>query len=77
MYVINNTAVQYGGGILVNEECVAVGPCFFQIDGFNGSITEMDIRIVMEGNKAGRAGDSIFGGCLESCHLKTPIQPFF
>ena len=32
----------------------------------------------MEGNKAGRAGDSIFGGCLESCYLKTPsIQPFF
>lgn len=32
MYVINNTAVHYGGGILVNEECVAETPCFFQID---------------------------------------------
>ena len=45
MYVINNTAVQYGGGILVNEECVAETPCFFQIDGFNGNITELKTTV--------------------------------
>ena len=76
MYMINNTAVQYGGGILVNMECVAETPCMFQIDGFNGNITELDVRIEMEGNKAGSAGDSIFGGCLESCYLQlNPVNP--
>ena len=27
--------------------------------------------IVMEGNQAGKAGDFIFGGCLDSCYLAT------
>ena len=68
--IVNNTAVQYGGGILV-DECIADDPCFFQIEEFNGSFTELDVNIVMEGNRAGIAGDSIFGGCLETCYLNT------
>ena len=69
--IINNTAVWYGGGILADDECITDDPCFFQADGFDGSFTDLDVRVVMEGNRAGRAGDSIFGGCLETCYLKT------
>ena len=65
----NNTAVQYGGGILVDDICIIDVPCFFQVDGFDGSFTDLDVSIVMEGNRAGIAGDSIFGGCLETCYL--------
>ena len=68
--MVNNTAVQYGGGVQV-DQCITEAPCFFQIDGFDGNFTEMDISIVMEGNKARKAGDSIFGGCLETCYLNT------
>ena len=65
-YIVNNTAVQYGGGILA--ECAVEHYCFFQTGNLN--YTQMDARVVMEGNRAGKAGDSIFGGCLNSCSLK-------
>ena len=68
--LVNNTAVQYGGGVLVGE-CITEDPCFFQIDGFDGNFTELDVSIVMEGNRAGIAGGSIYGGCLETCYLST------
>ena len=69
--MVNNTAVQYGGGILADDECITEAPCFFQIEEFDGSFTELDVSIVMEGNRAGIAGDSLFGGCLETCYLNT------
>ena len=67
VYIVNNTAVQYGGGILVDDECTKGQYCFFQTDNLN--YTQMDVRVVMEGNQAGKAGDIIFGGCLNSCYL--------
>ena len=70
VYIVNNTAVRYGGGILVDEECTMERYCFFQTGFVN--YTQMDARVVMEGNRAGKAGDSIFGGCLHSCNLVTP-----
>ena len=79
--MVNNTAVQYGGGILAVSECNTKVPCFFQIGEFDGNFIELDVSIVMEGNRAGIAGDSIFGGCLESCYLnaglsqKMPLTP--
>ena len=66
VYIVNNTAVRYGGGILA--ECAVGHYCFFQTGNLN--YTQMDARVVMEGNRAGKAGDSIFGGCLNSCYLK-------
>ena len=69
--IVNNTAVWHGGGILVDDECINKAPCFFHIDGFDGNFTELDVSIAMEGNRAGIAGDSIFGGCLETCYLNT------
>ena len=69
VYIINNTAVWYGGGILADDECTKGRYCFFQTGNLN--YTQMDARVVMEGNRAGKAGDSIFGGCLNSCYLKT------
>jgi len=65
VYIVNNTAVQYGGGILADDECTIGRDCFFQTGNLN--YTRMDARVVMEGNRAGKAGDSIFGGCLNSC----------
>ena len=74
VYIVNNTAIQYGGGILADDECTAASYCFFQISneylGLNS--TQLDVRFIMEGNRAGRAGDSIFGGCLKSCFLDSP-----
>ena len=58
VYIINNTAVQYGGGILADEECKKGRYCFFQIGNLN--YTQMDTKVIMEGNRAGKAGDSIF-----------------
>ena len=69
VYIVNNTAVRYGGGILAEDECTLEHYCFFQTDTLN--YTRMDARVVMEGNRAGKAGDSIFGGCLNSCYQKT------
>ena len=70
VYIVNNTAVQYGGGILGYDECKKGCYCFFQAGNLN--YTQMDARVVMEGNRAGKAGDSIFGGCLNSCYMTTP-----
>ena len=69
VYIVNNTAVQYGGGILAEDECTMEHYCFFQSGKIN--YTQMDARVLMEGNRAGKAGDSIFGGCLHSCYLIT------
>ena len=66
VYIVNNTAVRYGGGIL-DGECIAGCYCFFDKPS-NLNYTQMGARVVMEGNRAGKAGDSIFGGCLNSCY---------
>ena len=72
VYIVNNTAVRYGGGIIADDECIVEHYCFFQTNNVN--YTRMDARVVMEGNRAGKAGDSIFGGCLSSCYL-TMLSP--
>ena len=70
VYIVNNTAVQYGGGILADDKCtMGQHYCFFQTGNLN--YTQMDARVVMDGNRAGKAGDSIFGDCLNFCLQKT------
>ena len=74
VYIVNNTAVRYGGGILADEECAKGHYCFFQTAAGYLNYTHMDTRVVMEGNRAGKAEDSIFGGCLHSCYLAPPFS---
>ena len=45
VYIVNNTAVQYGGGI-VDDECTKGRYCFFQTGNLN--YTQTDARVVME-----------------------------
>ena len=66
--ISNNTAEQYGGGIAISENCSIYSafraqqiPCFFDIKGKDKQ------DITMSGNRANIAGDSIYGGSLESC----------
>ena len=35
VYIVNNTAVRYGGGILADDECTVGRYCFFQTDDLN------------------------------------------
>ena len=61
LFISNNTAEQYGGGIDILEHCSFYRSCFFGIHG------DDEPRITMSGNRAKIAGDSIYGGSLESC----------
>ena len=54
--IVNNHAFGYGGGIAIKGGCRATESCFYKND--------MG-RVIMTGNKAGIAGDSIYGGNLE------------
>ena len=54
--IINNHAFGYGGGIAIKGGCRATESCFYK--------NNMG-RVIMTGNKAGIAGDSIYGGNLE------------
>ena len=60
LYILNNTAKTYGGGIVAGEECKCI---------FRNMPT-----IIMINNTAGIAGDSIYGGSLDTCdhELFTP-----
>ena len=78
IYVTNNSATQYGGAIAVDEECTKMTKCFFQLHSPSPCSDRQEIlqkincyhiRIVLENNTAGIAGDSIFGGELETCTI--------
>jgi len=51
VYIVNNTAMQYSGGIVADDVCVVEHYCFFQTGNLN--YTQMDARVVMKGNRAG------------------------
>jgi len=70
VYIVNNTAVRYGGGILADEEYSKGHYCFFQTGYLN--YTQMDTRVVMEGNTAGKAED-IFRK-LQKDYIQTPFS---
>ena len=78
IYMTNNSATQYGGAIAVDEECTKMTKCFFQLHSPSPCSDQQEIlqkincyhiRIVLENNTAGIAGDSIFGGELETCTI--------
>ena len=77
IYMTDNTALHCGGGIAVSGACSETTYCFFQTDHLvwknetHPDFRTCDIAVFMRNNTAGLAGDSVFGGCLDSCLLKT------
>ena len=61
LVISNNTVTEYGGAIVVAEHCSLYRYCFFDIVG------EDEQKIRMTDNRARIAGNSIYGGSLESC----------
>ena len=58
--IVNNHASGYGGGIAIKGGCRATESCLYK----NADDLRTG-RVIMTGNKAGIAGDSIYGGNLE------------
>ena len=70
LYLANNTASYHGGAIFVNDCKNTYPDCFIQIeDLYKSSNTIGNVKIVLENNTAEVAGNSIYGGSLEACHL--------
>ena len=76
LYLANNTASYHGGAIFV-KDCSSARPvdCFIQIEGLykssNNSYKVPDnVSVILENNTAEVAGDSIYGGSLETCYLE-------
>ena len=75
LYMANNTASYHGGAIFA-KDCSSVGSvdCFIQIEGLYKSIDNYkvpdNVSVILENNTAEVAGDSIYGGFLETCYLE-------
>ena len=75
LYMANNTASYHGGAIFV-EDCSSVGSvdCLIQIECMHKSrdiyYVPNDASVVLENNTAEVAGNSIYGGLLETCYLE-------
>ena len=67
LLITNNTAKMYGGAISANEQCINMDLCFFQKLKLQDSREPM--VVIMKNNTAEVAGDSIYGGSMESCYL--------
>ena len=81
VYIQNNYAQNYGGGIYAEFECSeAVPPCFYGTDSENISVYLVD-------NNASKAGDAVYGGSIDRCftasnsilrnHQKVPFDNVF
>ena len=72
LYIQHNHAEQYGGGIIVKTRCAGgemQALCFFQIA---KEAQGQGSHVYMSGNVAGKGiSNSIYGGDLENCFLKT------
>ena len=69
VYIANNSAKGYGGGIYTDETCEERNlekKCFFQFEGNHTS----NRSLVFSGNQAKLGGDIIFGGCLSNCEIQ-------
>ena len=83
LYMANNTASYHGGAIFV-KDCSSVGSvdCFIRIEDLYKSITSNnytvpdDVSAILESNSAEEAGNSIYGGSLETCYLYLDIATF-
>lgn len=67
--IINNTVSHAGGGICVESQCLQTKPrCFYQFEYVNASLLST-IKVVVENNSAGHAGDNLFGGLVDYCYM--------
>ena len=70
LYIQDNHAERYGGGIMFESGCNDLEICFFQVPKhFNR------MAVQMSGNTADTAGTSIYGGSLENCFMKANRDP--
>ena len=79
LHIQDNKARDYGGGLMIRSQC---SRCFIQsTSNYSDSVSSNENalpQIQMSGNRAGIAGDSIYGGDLENCFFEstgTPIRP--
>ena len=65
--LIENSVTEYGGGIFTDQSCEDkhINDCFFQVEPFTSASKQLNFK----GNRAGMAGDEIFGGCLPNCYI--------
>ena len=81
LYMVNNTASYHGGAIFA-KDCSSTGSvdCFIQIEGLyklsNNIKVPDNVSVILENNTAEVAGDSIYGGSLETCNLEYIINIF-
>ena len=66
--ITNNYASRFGGGIVINQGLVRnyVTPCSYQLLP-TGDILSSGAHVIMKDNRAGTAGDAIYGGDLLMC----------
>ena len=75
LYMANNTASYHGGAIFV-KDCSSIGSvdCFIQIEGLYKSSNNYkvpdNVSVILENNTAEVAGNSIYGGSLETCYFE-------
>ena len=73
LYIQDNHAESYGGGIMFESGCNEPEICFFQVSKhFNCS---KGMAVQMSSNTADTAGTSIYGGSLENCFMKANRAP--
>ena len=73
LYIQDNHAESYGGGIMFESGCSEPEICFFQVPKHFNSSKGMAVQ--MSGNTADTAGTSIYGGSLENCFTKANNAP--
>ena len=67
---IGNSARHRGGAIYVAFTEIAGPYCFFQLEEvFNIDYADANVQLTFEGNHAPIAGDAIYGGRVDSCHM--------
>ena len=75
LYMANNTASYHGGAIFVRDCSKAHSvDCFIQIECMYKSLYNYEVpdnvSVILENNTATVAGNSIYGGLLETCYLE-------
>ena len=66
LYVRNNHALNYGGGIAIRTAGKILRQCFFEFQNNNTKTV-----LYLSGNTAGIAGSAIYEGNLENCHMES------
>ena len=79
MYLTPNTSIIFshnhatyaGGAIYVQSDVYSTGKiwCFYQFDGMNQDISDLNIQITFENNTAYFAGSALYGGLVDMCSI--------